>query len=433
MPRGLYGRAALILIVPIVAIQLVVSIVFVQRHFEGVTRQMVNNIANDIDLVTQTIAGTSSHGDAAAALLPITRALEFSFAFVDESALPAKDTRRGIDLSGIAVIDAFHRTVPQVRVVDLASDSRAATLYLDTDLGPMMLTFARGRVSALNPHQLLVFMIFTSLIMTVVAFLFLRNQLRPIRRLARAAEAFGKGRVVPYAPSGALEVRSAGRAFLDMRARIERQIEQRTLMLSGVSHDLRTPLTRMRLALSLLPDDREAAELGKDLADMERMIDEFLAFARGDQAEVMAAQDPVALARDAVEGAVRSGLDARLHAPQSEPVTIVCRPLALRRALDNLILNAGRYGNRIEVRVELDPESVIFTVEDDGPGIPAEKRAEAVRPFTRLDTARNQDVGPGVGLGLAITDDIARNHGGHLTLGASVALGGLMARIEIPR
>lgn len=433
MPRGLYGRAALILIVPIVTIQLVVSIVFVQRHFEGVTRQMVHNIANDIGLVLGTIAGAQTPGDAYGLLDPITRELQFTVSFIDAVATPVADTRRVIDLSGIAVIDAFHEVVPKVSVVDLASDSRAATLYIDTHVGMLELTFARGRVSASNPHQLLVFMILTSLIMTVIAFLFLRNQLRPIRRLARAAEAFGKGRVVPYAPSGALEVRSAGRAFLDMRGRIERQIEQRTLMLSGVSHDLRTPLTRMRLALSLLPDDREAEDLGRDLGDMERMIDEFLAFARGDQSEVLAAQDPVALARDAVDGALRSGLDVTLHVPDVPPTTTVCRPLALRRALDNLILNAGRYGSRVEVSVELDPATVVFAVEDDGPGIPAEKRAEAVRPFTRLDTARNQDVGPGVGLGLAITDDIARNHGGHLTLGVSARLGGLSARIDIPR
>lgn len=283
-------------------------------------------------------------------------------------------------------------------------------------------------MSATNPHQLLVLMIFTSLLMTAVAFLFLRNQLRPITRLARAAEDFGKGRLAPYRPRGALEVRAAGRAFLDMRERIERQIEQRTLMLSGVSHDLRTPLTRLRLGLALLPEDPEVAALQADVAQMERMVDEFLAFVRGDAMEGTEPTDAVALVRAVAE---RAG--AVLAEIRGEPAPVEMRPQAVTRAVENLVSNARRYGSRVEISLWFREGSLWITVEDDGPGIPPEKRDEALRPFTRLDASRDPNKGGGVGLGLSIASDIALSHGGALRLGQSARLGGLKADLTLAR
>jgi two-component system osmolarity sensor histidine kinase EnvZ len=273
-------------------------------------------------------------------------------------------------------------------------------------------------------------MVFVSVLMTVVAFLFLRNQLRPITRLAAAAEDFGKGRTVPYRPGGALEVRAAGRAFLDMRARIERQIEQRTLMLSGVSHDLRTPLTRLRLGLSLMPEDPEVQALQADVRQMQRMVDEFLAFVRGDAMEGTAATDAVAL----VQGVVaRAGEGVRLAAVvgQAEPVEM--RPQAVARAVENLVSNATRYGRTVEVRLEFQDRTLRVTVEDDGPGIPEDQRDEAMRPFTRLGEERDPNRGGGVGLGLSIAADIAMSHGGALRLSQSGRLGGLRADLLIAR
>jgi two-component system osmolarity sensor histidine kinase EnvZ len=285
-------------------------------------------------------------------------------------------------------------------------------------------------MSATNPHQLLVLMIFTSILMTVIAYMFLRNQLRPITKLARAAEDFGKGRNVHYRPRGALEVRAAGRAFLDMRARIDRQIEQRTLMLSGVSHDLRTPLTRLRLGLSLMPEDGEVAALQADVIQMERMVDEFLAFVRGDAMEGSAPTDAVSL----VEGVVtKAGEGVRLAEVTGRAEPVEMRPQAVERAVQNLVSNAQRYGSTVEVRLEFLDRSLRISVEDNGPGIPEEQRDEALRPFTRLDRSRDPNRGGGVGLGLSIASDIALSHGGTLRLSRSERLGGLRADLMIAR
>jgi two-component system osmolarity sensor histidine kinase EnvZ len=287
-------------------------------------------------------------------------------------------------------------------------------------------------VSASNPHQLLVIMASTGIFMTALAYLFLRNQLRPIRRLAAASEAFGKGRRVPYHPAGASEVRSAGRAFLEMRDRIEGQIEQRTMMLSGVSHDLRTPLTRMRLGLSMLPEEPEVEDLVRDVEEMERLLDTFLDFARGEALDDPAEADPAALARGVVEAARRGGGSVTYEGPETA-APVGMRPMAVQRALTNLVSNALRYGETAVVSVALLDGALSFSVEDDGPGIPPESRGDAVRPFVRLDSARNQDRGSGVGLGLAIADDIARRHGGTLRLGESARLGGLRVDLVLPR
>jgi two-component system osmolarity sensor histidine kinase EnvZ len=252
--------------------------------------------------------------------------------------------------------------------------------------------------------------------------------------MAHAAAEYGKGRIVTYNPAGALEVRAAGTAFLEMRNRIERQTQSRTMMLSGVSHDLRTPLTRLRLGLSLM-DDAEAAPLIRDVDDMQRLVDAFLDFARGDAGDAVVPTDPVALVRQVVTDAQRAGQGARLGPIEgvAEGLMVPLRPMALRRALENRVGNALRYGSCAEVGLAISDRALRLTVEDDGPGIPPEQREEAIRPFTRLDPARNQDAGPGVGLGLAIVADIARLHGGVLRLDQSERLGGLRADIVLAR
>ena len=431
LPRGLYGRALLILILPIVTLQLVVSLAFLQRHFEGVTRQMTRNIAHEIAFIAQEADTVPDPGVAAAAAGRIGDALGITVILPARQESGAADSRVFYDLSGRAVITTLRETFPAIGVIDLY-DLRRVRFTLATSHGPMEIGFDRSRVSASNPHQLLVLMVFAGLLMTLIAVLFLRNQLRPIRRLSRAAEAFGKGRVVPYKPSGATEVRSAGNAFLDMRARIERQIEQRTLLLSGVSHDLRTPLTRLKLGLAML-DEAEARPMMRDVDDMQRLLDDFLAFVRGDATEEEAERiDPLPLVRSVVEDARRSGQAVTLHAVEGAGAAVL-RAGAVRRALENLIGNATRYGTRAELSLAVLERAVRITVEDDGPGIPRERRDEAMRPFTRLDDARNQDRGTGTGLGLAIAADIARSHGGTLRLGESARLGGLKAELVLAR
>lgn len=431
LPRGLYGRAALILILPILTLQLVVSVLFIQRHFAGVTQQMTRNVALEVKLLKDVV---NTAPDAAAALArtePLTRDLRIALTL--PATVAFEDGRLYYDLSGRTIMATLRDEVPEVRAIDLASSTREVTILLETDHGPMRLQSDRRRMSASNPHQLLVLMIFTGLLMTLIAFIFLRNQLRPIRRLARAAEAFGKGRHMKYRPVGATEVRAAGNAFLDMRARIERQMEQRTMMLSGVSHDLRTPLTRLKLSLSLAEPGPETEAMARDVRDMERILDTFLDFARADAKEDFEEADPVNLVRSVVEQSRRMGGDITLSALPEPGVLVPIRPLAVERALQNLTNNALRHGTRARLGLDVTDRVLRFVVEDDGPGIPPEQREEAMKPFSRLDAARNQDKGSGVGLGLAIASDVARSHGGVLRLGESADLGGLKAELVLAR
>ena len=424
LPRSLYGRALLILVVPIVTIQLVVSIAFIQRHFERVTQQMTGAVATELNLVFNRLAA----GDADEALV-LAGGLGFTLA--PTGGLMTGVRREAWDLSGSVVAETLRAEVAGFTGADMLAEDNRVLADFQRDGRNWRVGIDRRRMSATNPHQLLVLMIVTSVLMTVISYLFLRNQMAPIRRLAMAAEAFGKGQHIAYKPRGAVEVRAAGAAFLDMRARIERYLESRTRMLSGVSHDLRTPLTRLKLGLSMLPEDEETAALLGDVADMERLVDEFLAFARGDATEETEEVDLVGLVRHVVENATRSGQSVDLVATGAVPMRL--RSAAVSRALENLLTNARRFAGKTQVSVIVGDRFARIVVEDNGPGIPMERRDEAVQPFARLDGARDPNKGGGVGLGLSIAADAARSHGGALRLGESETLGGLRAELSLAR
>ncbi|MGB3555942.1 MAG: ATP-binding protein [Jannaschia sp.] len=403
LPRSFYARAALILIVPIVVIQLAVAVMFLQRHYEDVTVQMTTNMAREVTL--------------ARARPDLASDLGIS---IDTGFVP--DRIRTWDLSGRAMREQFKDLFPELNAVDLRHDGRNVRLGFRDGT---RIAFDRSNVSAANPHQLLVLMVGTAVLMTLISFLFMRGQIRPIRRLANAAEAFGRGQDVSYWPSGATEVRAAGTAFLDMRARIERHIDQRTLLLSGVSHDLRTPLTRMKLELSMM-DAPEAADLMNDVGAMERIIDTFLDFAREDSADRRDKVNALDLLCEAVDMADPDG-GVTVTGP---PVRADLFPDGIRRALSNLVGNALRYGEKVRASLVAGETTLTFVIEDDGPGIPEDMREAATRPFARLDPARSNTDG-NVGLGLAIALDVARAHGGSLRLGRS-EMGGLKAEIVVP-
>ncbi|WP_055664357.1 ATP-binding protein [Jannaschia seosinensis] len=404
LPRSFYARAALILIVPIVTIQLAVAVMFLQRHYEDVTVQMTGNMAREIALVLEEPA--------------LAPALD-----IELTAPPARDRIRAWDLSARAMREALVEILPNLTAVDTSTTRRTVWLGFANGTG---MQFDRRNVSAANPHQLPVLMVAVALVMTAVSFLFMRGQIRPIRRLARAAEAFGRGELADYRPTGAAEVRAAGTAFLAMRARIERHIEQRTLLLSGVSHDLRTPLTRMKLELSMM-EGEEAEALSQDVAAMERIIDTFLDFARDSATDTLLVVDLGELVRETV---AMSAPD-RDVALETVEMRAPLYPEGMRRAVANLVKNALSYGEQVRVRVHGGETAAVVTVEDDGPGIPETQREAATRPFARLDGARSNTVG-NVGLGLSIVADVARAHGGTLRLGRS-ELGGLKAEIVVPR
>ncbi|MCY4153489.1 MAG: ATP-binding protein [Aestuariivita sp.] len=428
LPKGLYWRAALILLLPIILLQIVVSVAFIQRYFEDVTTQMTANMLRELNLVLRVIDSAPDQNSARSTIFQDVTELGLGIKFVDEN--PSSDQIRWFDFSGLVFTRTLRQELPNLQAITLP-DNREVILNFETTHGPVQMQFERSRVSATNPHQLLVIMVLFGALMTIIAYLYLRNQLRSITALADAAQAFGRGRNVTYEPRGALEIRAAGQAFLDMRDRIQRHMEQRTLMLSGVSHDLRTPLTRLKLGLSFI-EHNEAEPLLQDVEAMERLIDEFLSFIKGAKEEEPELIDPKNLVETVVTDAQRLGFDVNIGEINGRG-EVHLRAGAFRRALENLISNGVRYGSRVEVSLEVTDKSLLFRIEDNGPGIPKERREEAVAPFTRLDPSRNQDKGSGVGLGLAITREIAYGNGGILELSKSQRLGGLQADILVQR
>ena len=424
MPKRLYWRAAFILLFPVIFLQLIVSVVIIKRHFEGVTEQMTGTVASQIKLIATKVEAAEI--DAA---IELSEALNMKLLALESDKSIGLNSKRFYDVSGIVVIRELYK-LKWVQNVDLLDDDYVTVTLRLADM-IFQLQFDRARVSASNPHQLIVNMVVFGAFFTLIAFMYLRNQLRPITRLAVAAEAFGRGQTVPYTASGAIEVKAAGNAFLEMRNRIERHIEQRTMILSGVSHDLRTPLTRLKLGISLLDsDDKEPLE--RDVEEMRLMLDEFLTFAKAQDNEqsnfeLLTVSSIIDSLKDDYQ---RSNAKLKV-ANNITTGSYFMRPSLIRRALDNIIGNALRYGTLANLKVTIDNEYINFIVEDDGPGIPAEMRPEALKPFSRLDPARNQDKGMGVGLGLPIASDIAQAHGGSLRLLKSDKYGGLRAEFKI--
>ena len=424
MPKRLYWRAAFILLFPVIFLQLIVSVVIIKRHFEGVTEQMTGTVASQIKLIATKVEAAEI--DAA---IELSEALNMKLLALESDKSIGLNSKRFYDVSGIVVIRELYK-LKWVQNVDLLDDDYVTVTLRLADM-IFQLQFDRARVSASNPHQLIVNMVVFGAFFTLIAFMYLRNQLRPITRLAVAAEAFGRGQTVPYTASGAIEVKAAGNAFLEMRNRIERHIEQRTMILSGVSHDLRTPLTRLKLGISLLDsDDKEPLE--RDLEEMRLMLDEFLTFAKAQDNEQSNFELlTVSTIIDSLKDDYQRS-NAKLQVANNITTgSYFMRPSLIRRALDNIIGNALRYGTLANLKVTIDNEYINFIVEDDGPGIPAEMRPEALKPFSRLDPARNQDKGMGVGLGLPIASDIAQAHGGSLRLLKSDKYGGLRAEFKI--
>ena len=424
MPKRLYYRAALILVFPVVFLQLIVSIVFIQRHFEGVTVQMTRTVAAELDLITEVI-----ERDGAVAAQQIARSLGMSMSIVSQET-NFLERRRAYDLTGLVVRREL-LSLPEILNVDLP-DNKKVNARIKSGQEYFDLQFSRRRVSASNPHQLIVYLLVFGAFFTVIAFFYLRNQLRPITRLANAAEAFGLGENVPYDPSGALEVRAAGQAFLDMRERIQRHLKQRTMILSGVSHDLRTPLTRLKLGLSFLPEEQRKP-LEKDVEDMNLLLNEFLDFAKQDNETDLPTENinPTVLVNELIENFRRTGIQIESIGEIGNNL-FKLKPFPIKRALENLINNADRYGKKILIEKKIENNFLIFSVHDDGPGIDEAHYDEVLQPFTRLDPSRNQNRGSGVGLGLPIAKEIAEGQGGSLKLSKSDILSGLNAALIIP-
>ncbi len=429
MPKGLYARSLLIVILPMLILQSVVAYVFMERHWRLVTGRMSEALARDVAAVVSVIDGWPQDPELTRLGLVAERDLGFRISMLPGSTLPPSIPKPFFSLLDTALSDEIGARITRPWWIDTVGNSDLIEIRVLLDRGVLRVVARRSQAYASNSHIFLVWMVGTSLVLLTIAVLFLRNQIRPIQQLADAAESFGKGRPLDdFTPRGAREVRRAGEAFSEMRRRIERAIEQRTTMLAGVSHDLRTVLTRFRLQTALMPPgpDRDAIEA--DVDEMQAMLEAYLAFARGDGDEEAAPTDVAEMLRAIAGDAERMGFDIT-PTFEGDPIVTV-RPNAFKRLIGNLVGNACRHADRIAVTARHTPEWLTVVVDDDGPGVPEAERDNVFRPFYRLDQARNQDEG-GTGLGLAISRDVARGHGGDITLEDS-PLGGLRAVIRIP-
>ena len=425
MPKGLYARSLLIVIVPMVLLQSAIAYFFMERHWQLVTQRLSAAVVSDIGATIDLIESGAS---LAAVELIAENRWGFSVKLLGREPLPSALPKPFFSLLDRALSRELSAQLRRPFWVDTIGRSKLVEVRVQTEAGVLRFLTQRSSAYASNSHIFLIWMVVTSLVLLGVSIAFLRNQIRPILRLARAAEDFGKGRDFDFRPHGAREVRQAGYSFIKMKQRIERAIEQRTTMLSGVSHDLRTILARFRLSLAMLPEDSDSEAMQRDVEEMQRMLEAYLAFSRGAGGEPAAPTDILAFIEELKADAERHG-----HAPRvshSGAALATVRPDAFKRCLTNLVANAQRYGGDISIEAICDAHFLTIHVDDDGPGIPADKREDAFRPFHRLDEARNQDEG-GTGLGLAIARDIARAHGGDVSLDAS-PLGGLRASVRVP-
>jgi len=428
LPRGLFGRSLIIIVAPMVLLQGVVTYIFFERDLDATTRRLARDVAADCALlVTLEDATPALERDAVRALA--ARQLRYRLTFHDGATLPP--TPPPSSTIDVALDDIIANRVGPSRHFSTGRIGEDFDIKVETHDGVLEIVAPRDRVTVLGPDIFILWMVGTALILLAIAILFLRNQVRPIERLARAAENFGKGRPVPgFKPYGATEVRRAAQAFITMRERIERHVSQRTEMLAGVSHDLKTPLTRMKLALAMMGGGEDVTELRGDIAEMERMLDEYLAFARGEGGEESENTDLGELVRDTAAAAAKARPSREVDVTGPEHVMLNVKRAALRRCITNLVDNALKHGREVKVALSQGERFAEIAVEDDGPGIPEARREEAFRAFHRLDEGRNLQSG-GTGLGLAIARDIARAHGGDIVLDDS-SLGGLKATIRLP-
>ncbi|MFC3677865.1 ATP-binding protein [Ferrovibrio xuzhouensis] len=429
LPRTLFGRWLLLLMAPIVILQGLLTYIFYERHWDTVTRRLALGLSGEIATIIDMRDRSSSPVVLGDLLLGMQSTLQLSVTFTPNTKFPVDlPPPRVYSILDRMLVQALGERLTQPYLIDTQRDDGNIAIYVQLPDSLMTVIAPENRVFSSSTYIFIIWMAGASAILLGIAVLFLRNQIKPIRRLAEAADAFGKGReLASFRPAGAEEVRAAARAFLAMRDRIRRHIRERTDMLAGVSHDLRTPLTRMKLQLSMMAAGSETAELKRDVDEMDKMVAAYLAFARGQSEQPAEPTDLNNLLQELADDVRRSGRELQFETAQ--PVTLMLRRLSFKRALSNLIENALRFGRRVRLTMERRRDSVELHIDDDGPGIPEKERHKVFRPFYRLDQARH---GSGnVGLGLTIARDAVLAHGGEIRL-ANSPMGGLRVSVRLP-
>ena len=426
LPRSLFGRSLLIIVTPLILVQVIATWIFYDRVWDTVSRRLSSAVAGEISDVVQDLSFITSNAERTQDFERSARATELDYIYWAGEKLPSGM----VSASGEETLAAaLNERVRRPFQIDDEFDPRDILVTIALPDGVLQVAVPKKRLFTPTTYIFVLWMSGSSLVLFAVATMFMRNQVKSLSRLAAAAESFGKGRDVPnFRLAGATEVRRVGAAFLLMRERIQRQISQRTEMLAGVSHDLRTPLTRMKLALEFLEDGATVAELKSDVTQMQGMVQGYLDFARGEGGETPREVDLPMLLEEVVANARRDGAPVTIAAPEAFAISL--RPDAMKRCVGNLIANARRYGSHVWVAAVPVKDGIDILVDDDGPGIPAQRRDDVFRPFFRLDAARNPQ-GGSVGLGLTIARDVALSHGGDISLEDSPQ-GGLRVRVHLP-
>jgi two-component system osmolarity sensor histidine kinase EnvZ len=435
LPKGLYARALIIIVAPIVVLEGVIAFVFMERHWQAVTRRLSEATARDIAALIDIYEEDPKRKDFTKLINMARERLNLSMQVLPKGDLPPARPKPFFALLDRTLSNEIRVRVKRPFWIDTVGQSRHVEIRVRHDNAVLRFVATRSQTYASNSHIFLQWMVGSSVILLTVAVLFLRNQIKPILRLAEAADEFGKGRPFPedFRPRGAREIRQAAVAFMEMRDRIKTHVDQRTIMLAGVSHDLRTVLTRFKLELALLGDTAESRALQADVNEMQHMLEDYLAFAKGDGGEEATPTNLRELLQEIHEEAQVYGTPIDLKMRKRRTGTDLVVPLkrqAFKRAITNLVTNATRFGDQVVIRAATEGQWVRIEVDDNGPGIPPTERANVFKPFYRLDDARNQDQ-RNTGLGLAIARDIAKSHGGDIVLGES-SMGGLRAIISLP-
>ena len=431
LPQTLFGRALLIIVTPLILMQAISTFVFFDRHWDTMTRRLAHTLAGDIAFIVDSLTPLPKQLDLNQIFLKADDILHIRLTYSPEEILVKKKAFQQWDRVRKSLQDALKERVRRPFSIDTIKKERRIEIKVQLPQGLLNVNVHEKRLYSSTPYIFLMWMIGSSLVLFAIAIIFMRNQIRPIRRLAIAARSFGMGRgSSEIKPSGAKEVRQATQAFRQMRERISRQFAQRTEMLAGVSHDLRTPLTRMKLQIEMLERTPETRELQDDIQEMERMIDGYLTFARGEGSESLSKINLASLIEEIISTERRDGSLINFVNKSKTIKSVTLRPQAIKRAITNLIINSKKYAETVRVELEYNLEHAIITIDDNGPGIAPEHRDDVFKAFFRLDPSRNTDTG-GTGLGLTIAKDIVQSHGGDLLL-SEASLGGLRATITLP-
>ncbi|MEM8750777.1 MAG: ATP-binding protein [Pseudomonadota bacterium] len=430
MPKGLFGRSLIIIIAPMLLLQAIIAFVFMERHWQEVTDRLSASVVRDLAGVVDIIETYPQDAEFETITRIAGERLRLRIAILPDAELPPPQPKPFFSILDNALSEQLTEQIDKPFWIDTVGDSDLLEIRIRLEEGVLRAFVRRNQAYASNTHIFLLWMVGASVVLIMIAILFLRNQIRPIQRLAEAVEQFGKGQSLDseLRPRGATEVRRATFSFLLMRDRIERALDQRTAMLAGVSHDLRTVLTRFRLQLALVPPSNETDALSHDVEEMQSMLQGYLDFARGDAGEQTGEVELNSLLERLAQEAETLEKSFTFHITGNSVIQV--RPVAFNRLLSNLVSNAFRYARSVEIVANHLGKSLLITIDDDGPGIAEEHREHVFKPFVRLDEARNQN-DSGTGLGLAIARDIAHTHGGEITLHDS-PLGGLRVKLRLP-